>query len=309
MQVEEYQAFKSWIAGQNFGDSFPEALGLCVGWDEHKHKNVFSFDVDTAIGYLFALNQYIYPDVFAAIKQKNYKEIYYARHHYKYKRKVKEANDFLIPLYFRYLNCSFDEYLEYEAITSLQKNAREGVIYIHRGNIACLKYKHPIEDVQAHILIDSNIPIKVHASFCTCCRIAFIRKEEYLRLRRKYPFLVADFCELASDGYSLMSDSSSMRSHSPLMLCGYNVNNDSALTQEQRQALLANIIYNGIMSKTEIIQYLEYFIAFNGSKLDMFIAVEKWESDLRFVRQLEIETHRIVSVTQIKAYSPKDIDK
>ena len=157
--------------------------------------------------------------------------------------------------------------------------------------------------MRATILVDSEAPIFVHASHCKQCDITFIRKEEYLRLKNKYPFLVANFCELSNDGYT-PAKSSGLAAESPLMLCGYNVKSDSP-NKLYRQMILANIIYNGILSKTEVIQYLEHFINFNGRSSKAFFATDKWENDLRFIRNLDIESHPIVLINDIKPYSLK----
>ena len=55
---------------------------------------------------------------------------------------------------------------------------------------------------------------------------------------------------------------------SPLKLCGYSVSQSKGLTQATRQYILAKIIYDGIMSKLDVIRYLEHFINLNGSKLE-----------------------------------------
>ena len=114
--------------------------------------------------------------------------------------------------------------------------------------------------------------------------------------------MVANFCELSFDGYTPIDDGP-FSNASPLMICGYNVRS-GVLTEAHRHAILTNIIYNGIMTKVEIIQYLEHFINFNGSKSNMHLAVSKWENDLEFVRRLNIESHPIVEVTHLKPYQP-----
>lgn len=226
-------------------------------------------------------------------------EIYGLRNNYHIRKKSVYLLEFLLSLSFEYLQQPFQSYVEYVSTQNFSR-ASCNTLFVHQGNITCLKYNHPIEDVNVAIVTDSSAPIFVHASRCLKCNITFIRKEEIIRLKKLYPFLVANFCELSFDGYTPIDDGP-FSNASPLMICGYNVRS-GVLTEAHRHAILTNIIYNGIMTKVEIIQYLEHFINFNGSKSNMYLAVSKWENDLEFVRRLNIESHPIVEVTHLKPY-------
>lgn len=209
--------------------------------------------------------------------------------------------EYLFVFSFEYLGCSYDEYLEFEAHKILSKYKHDNILFIHKGNIACLRYKHEVIDIAACIASTGPEPIKIHAGFCTKCGISFIHKSLYLSLQKKHRFLVANFCELSEDGYT-PEKNNGMAAESKLMICGYNVKR-GGLDTCQRQDLLRNIIYNGILSKYEIIQYLEHFIGFNGQRGRMYSAVEKWQSDLTFVRNLDVEYHPTVNISEIKSYS------
>lgn len=299
MVAEQYQAFKAWLIENN---KTPASLGQ----NKQMRRETVTSDFDF-IGMLFSINRFIDrfiscgENLFALIARKDYATIYRFRCHYRNKRSPNQ--DLLLVLCFEYLGYKFEAYEEYEATTSLAKRPNSNILYIHQGNIACLKYKHPIEDVKAAIVTDSDNPLFVHASRCVKCNIAFIRKEEYIRLRNQHPFLVANFCELSYDGYMPLR-TGTLADESPLMFCGYSVKSDG-LSDRCRHTLLKNIIYNGILSKTDVIQYLEHFIGFNGGKENMFAAVNKWEKDLKFVRSIDIESYPAISITEIRPYSQK----
>ena len=80
----------------------------------------------------------------------------------------------------------------------------------------------------------------------------------------------------------------SLADKSPLKLCGYTVSQERGLTQEERENILYEMISSGIVSKPEAMQYIEWFIHFNGGREINHLARSKWESDLSYVRNLNL---------------------
>ena len=93
-----------------------------------------------------------------------------------------------------------------------------------------------------------------------------------------------------------------MASESPLKLCGYNVSQTGGLSDAARQFLLAKIIHDGVMSKLDVIHYLEHFINMNGAKKENMVALEKWCEDLDFVHKYNKSIQPKVCIEQIKKY-------
>lgn len=79
-----------------------------------------------------------------------------------------------------------------------------------------------------------------------------------------------------------------------LMQYGYSVSQNNGLSTTSRQKILAVIIGNKIMAKSEIISYLDFFIRHRSLMGNMEIAISKWETDREFV-----ENYRIGQYTQI----------
>ena len=70
-----------------------------------------------------------------------------------------------------------------------------------------------------------------------------------------------------------------------LMQYGYNVSQTDDLTATQRHKVLAVLIDYDILSKSEIISYLSFFVE-QRSKMktkNMQLAIAKWEEDILFV--------------------------
>ena len=238
--------------------------------------------------------------------KKKYTLIYKCRQHPQYQRSKYYAGtrETVLRLCFEYLNQNYDEYIQYEAERSLSELTNPHTIYLHQGNIACLKYHHHTNDFTATIAVDSEIPLHCHVTRCWRCNIAFMHRNYYLQLRKQHPYLVANFGEIDANGYSPII-STNLAAESPLKLCGYSARKDSPLSDAERQCILASIIDNGILTKAQILQYLSHFIMFNGSKMNNINAVSKWESDYDYVANLNIEEHPTVYIDEIRPYSQK----
>ena len=71
------------------------------------------------------------------------------------------------------------------------------------------------------------------------------------------------------------------------------------LTATGRQKILAVIIDNKIMSKSEIISYIDFFISQRSSNSRMEVAISKWEADREFVENYKIGQYTQYGVNAI----------
>ena len=231
MTVDDYQNFKKWLIDNyeiiKSSDIHKQIIDKCDVLIQS--SNYIERLASNLIGTLYSHNMFILKYIVEGkelrdlILAEDYNTLYSVRHHYRYSKGL--LNDLLLSMYFEYLGFSYEKYEEYESTLTLSKHTNTTTLFIYNGKITCLKYKHPIKDIKASIITDLDEPIYTHASFCEKCQIAFIHKQEYIRLRKRYPFLVAHFCELSDNGYTPIKKAS-LAAESPLMLCGYNVKNN-----------------------------------------------------------------------------------
>ena len=77
---------------------------------------------------------------------------------------------------------------------------------------------------------------------------------------------------------------------------GYNVNVIDDFPTEQRQTILSIIILENIMTKQEVVSYLDKQInngeRREGSKKDWSNAVSKWKVDRSFVKNIDLDKQR-----------------
>ena len=87
-----------------------------------------------------------------------------------------------------------------------------------------------------------------------------------------------------------------LASESILMQYGYNVSQGEGLSQTTRRKILATLIDRHILSKNEIISYLDFFINQRQSNSKYQIAISKWELDREFVENYKIGKYKEIGV-------------
>lgn len=159
----------------------------------------------------------------------------------------------------------------------------------------CMHNKHKIDNVDAMIYIDDDgkkEQVRISAGYCSECRTYFILESTYQRLKKHGMILcrVTDEKNYMKTGYV---NEMKLAQESLLMQYGYNVSQIEGLSATGRQKILAVILDNKIMAKSEIISYLDFFINQRSSIPMMEVAISKWEVDREFV-----ENYRIGQYTQ-----------
>ena len=175
--------------------------------------------------------------------------------------------------------------------------------FLIRCNVLkCMHEEHRIKNVVGIIsIIDDEGKIqtvKIPAGFCPECNIYFILESTYKSLKTKGTITcrVTDEKNYARSGYM---NGQKLARESILMQYGYNVSKVEGLSNESRQKILAIIIDNKILSKTEIISYLDFFINQRLSLNNMKDAVAKWKEDRKFVENYKNDVYGQVGVSAI----------
>ena len=79
------------------------------------------------------------------------------------------------------------------------------------------------------------------------------------------------------------------------MQFGYTVSQTEGLSEERRHKILSVLVDNHILTKSEIISYLDFFI--NQRKNDKFaMAVAKWTIDRNYIRNYKIGEYSRIGV-------------
>jgi len=172
-------------------------------------------------------------------------------------------------------------------------------LFIYKGKVLCHTHKHSLVPATALIHDDQDREIELDVEFCPSCKRYMLNYTSYEQYRERHGLLIAKLKMISGNGAGGEYD---MASESPLKLCGYNVSQAEGLSATTRQFLLAKIIHDGIMSKLDVIHYLEHFINMNGAKKENALALEKWCDDLDFVHKYNKSTQPRVFIERIKKY-------
>lgn len=161
---------------------------------------------------------------------------------------------------------------------------------VRRSVFQCKKSGHNLRNITGIVKIMNKAggteEVSVPAGHCPMCNRYFIMEDTYQSLKFKGTIL----CRVSDERTYLSSssdefDTSGMAQRSALKQCGYSVSENSYLTSDGRKKLLCMIIDNGILDNTTVISYLRWFIRTREGQAGLQNAVEKWRSDLNFIRE------------------------
>lgn len=156
---------------------------------------------------------------------------------------------------------------------------------VRRDVFKCMHEQHKIENIDAEISVDSNgkaHSVQISAGYCRQCNTYFIMESTYQELKNMGIIL----CKITDEKTYIKSNyinGMQLAQESVLMQYGYNVSQNTGLSKQRRHKILALLIDNKAMSKSEIISYLDFFISQRAGRSIMQIAISKWETDREFV--------------------------
>ena len=175
------------------------------------------------------------------------------------------------------------------------------ILYVYRGRgIKCKRYNHDVISVTCIIKDISNNDVEINAEYCFNCGIFIISVKSYMDYALKYNINTIYFRPISSiHTDEIYYDANSC---SALQSLRYNVSAGKNYSEEYRHKLLELFISLGLLKKHQVISHLEHLVVFNGEKWGNEIAQKKWENDLEFVRNLDIDVQQHVRIDEIRNY-------
>lgn len=173
---------------------------------------------------------------------------------------------------------------------------------VRRFVFRCMHSQHKVVDLTAAVTIVNDDGkeklVKVTAGYCQECNVYFIMESTYIKLRTMGVVLCRICDEKTYMANSYMGRMKLAR-ESILMQFGYTVSQEEGLSATKRQKILAVIIDNKILTKSEVISYLDFFIRQRQYQSKYEIAISKWEADRDFVREYKIGEYTQFGVNAI----------
>ena len=176
---------------------------------------------------------------------------------------------------------------------------------VRRSVFKCMHNKHRIKNLSAAVRIINNkneeCLARVSAGYCSDCNMYFILDSTYENLKR----IGIPICRMCDEKTYLKNTSVNgmiLAQESILMQYGYNVGQMEGLSSSRRQKILAVLIDKKILSKSEIISYLDFFISQRQSQSKYQVAISKWEMDREFVENYRIGQYQQFAVSSLSKY-------
>lgn len=185
---------------------------------------------------------------------------------------------------------------------------------VRLGVLKCRNKGHHVQDIQATFTTISRMgnvtKITVPAGYCPNCKMYFIMDSIYQRIKHSGIPICRTMDEKSYNSsagldMSVLSSYGNLAQESVLKQFGYSVSQEEDLSREQRRNILSAIMDYNVLTKSEIISYLEYFI--NSRKkqknadgsLKFREALERWREDLDWIGGYKIGTFREVAIKRI----------
>lgn len=159
------------------------------------------------------------------------------------------------------------------------------------GKLPCPSHPKEVECVTALIYCTkSNRPEKMSINYCKECERYYINSESYRQYAELYglPML-----RLSSRRLGGKIDYNEWNKESELAAYGYSAGESKGLGETHRQRLLADLVDSGLMTKSEIVGWLEFLIR-TRKNVDGSIVQSRRKSDLRFLNNYRINEQRFV---------------
>lgn len=182
-------------------------------------------------------------------------------------------------------------YQKYRVHKVEHKDIYTFVLYVYDSlkNVKCgNSISHKQESVTIVTEGNAGRPVTFNAFYCSKCNKYYKTKKgiDMDFPANNYPIIKLALC---GTGDVFLKD------ESELHLYGYSVKADG-MSERERQNLLANILTFNFMSKMQIMAILNHLINYNGKNKNMALAVSKWEADLDFVENYNLDNQRKVYI-------------
>ncbi len=176
---------------------------------------------------------------------------------------------------------------------------------VRRTVFKCMHNSHHIDNIDASVQVmddRGNIHLMaVSAGYCRSCKTYFIMEDSYERIKR-YGTILCRISDEKSYVQSMRNGNMVLAQQSILMQYGYNVSMEDNLSATRRHKILALIIDAHILSKSEVLSYLTFFISQRQYNDKYVNAIEKWENDKEFVNTYRRGEYTKLGVRGIMRY-------
>ena len=195
-----------------------------------------------------------------------------------------------------------DDTMYGKKVADVELTARD--FLVRRSTFKCQHNNHKLQNVTAEVqLVNQNgvlVSKTFTAGFCPECKVYFIMDSVFQNLKKNGILM----CRIQNEGAYLNGKTKNGRmvlaEESILMQYGYNVSQTEGLTELQRRKILSILVDLKILTKNDIISYLDFFINMRESNPLFERAVAKWEEDREFISEYRTGDYQKIGVSGIR---------
>jgi len=220
-----------------------------------------------------------------------------------YEEVLQESSEFLIKVWDGIGKCEIIDIPEL-VIGDLQiKKVLSYADFVIKSSIhKCIYQKHRIEEITAVVpmLCDNQVQyVEVPAGYCRTCNVYYIFDEFYKHLLSMGTILCQEytrdeFLHRSRGGTYNFAEESILRK------CGYTVNKQIGLGQDERQRILELLVDYDVVDKQKICNHLSFLINMRIENNIYSEAVEKWQKDMLHIGYYQSENKPKVYVKCIE---------
>ena len=174
---------------------------------------------------------------------------------------------------------------------------------VRRTTFKCMHEGHSLRNIDGTIEIINDkgiiIQAQVPAGYCPNCNVFFIMESTYQRLKMKGTPICRISDEKTYMKSNIYANGMHLAQESVLMQYGYSVSQQEGLSANRRSKILAVLIDNDILTRTEIISYLDFFINQRKNNPKYEKAIRKWEMDQEFVSEYKVGAYTQYGISGI----------
>lgn len=140
---------------------------------------------------------------------------------------------------------------------------------------------------------------ELYVSYCEDCRTYRAFSSDYEELLRHGKPL----CKVFKSEKEYNQNKNNLytyKSHSVLNTMGYTVKANSGLSTAERRNILLKAISNKLLATDEIISFLNWLIASRKGRSGYETAVDKWTSDMLFLKNYKSKNRKSIKVDSIR---------
>lgn len=167
-------------------------------------------------------------------------------------------------------------------------------IWIYKLKVPCPKHPEMVENVTAYVRTDQGTNISpINVFYCYACNKYYINAEQYQSFAKKYGLPMIRL--RAQDSSTNDLGFENWEKESLLHILGYNVRTSDNLSSIARQRILIHALETNMLSKSQIISFLERILHLNRHKPNLANACQKWQDDLGFIRNYNLDHQQTVN--------------